>query len=161
MSCARPRSCSNLEQHKSLIEFSFKSRKERIVQLHTISKPFKPIKNEIGFVSSSFSSSKGRFSRHLTRAGDGENSTEAMNPNVAFMVAEMGPWIKSSEDAEKCLKFLLEKEQLVFKLEKAERVIQGLKEDHHDRYRDRVPFNLPKSWPGMLMIFQRCSEKAS
>ena len=49
----------------------------------------------------------------------------------------------------------------MFDLGKARVVMESLKEEHAKRFpanmEERVPFDLPKTWPGMQLVLQRCS----
>ena len=47
----------------------------------------------------------------------------------------------------------------MFDLGKARVVMDSLKEEHAKRFPPsmEVPFDLPKTWPGMQLVLQRCS----
>jgi len=85
--------------------------------------------------------------------------TDDATPEELFMVREFFPWVKSVDDARKCMKFMVENEKLNFNLEKAERVMSELKASHWALYRERLPFETPKTWPGMQLVLQRCSDR--
>ena len=51
-----------------------------------------------------------------------------------------------------------EKEGRMIKLEKAEEVLESVKADHKKQYQDRIPFELPKLWPGFQLILYRSSD---
>jgi hypothetical protein len=74
-----------------------------------------------------------------------------------WMAVNYQPWVNSPEDAEKCLKHLRDVENREFDLEKAKSVLVLIKADHAKQYRDRVPFALPKRYPGFLHVLERSS----
>eukprot|EP00240_Pyramimonas_obovata_P009493 CAMPEP_0118926836 /NCGR_PEP_ID=MMETSP1169-20130426/4449_1 /TAXON_ID=36882 /ORGANISM="Pyramimonas obovata, Strain CCMP722" /LENGTH=100 /DNA_ID=CAMNT_0006868471 /DNA_START=233 /DNA_END=535 /DNA_ORIENTATION=- len=74
-----------------------------------------------------------------------------------FMVENYYPWIKTVEDAKKCINFLREKEKREFNLEKAEKVLQSIKDDHMASY-PQLPFQLPKQYIGFLLVLKRSSD---
>ena len=64
-----------------------------------------------------------------------------------WMAVNYQPWVNSPEDAE----------NREFDLEKAKSVLVLIKADHAKQYRDRVPFALPKRYPGFLHVLERSS----
>ena len=82
-----------------------------------------------------------------------------MSPEERFCLAQFGPWVKDAEGARRCLAFLRDREKRVFDLAKAEVVMASLREEHAKRFPPsmEVPFDLPKTWPGMQLVLQRCS----
>ena len=77
---------------------------------------------------------------------------------LQWMCLNYRPWIKSEEDATKCLAHLRDKEGREFNLEKAKTVLDSIKADHQ-KYTPQIPFELPKVWPGFLLILERSSDK--
>ena len=78
---------------------------------------------------------------------------------LQWMALNYRPWIKSEEDARKCLTHLREKENREFDLAKAKDVLDSIKADHVKQYQQRIPFELPKRYPGFLHILERSSAK--
>lgn len=68
------------------------------------------------------------------------------------------PWVADEEGARKCLAFLRAEENLELNVEKADGVLASLREEHERQY-PRVPWELPKTWPGMLHVLRRSSDK--
>jgi len=85
----------------------------------------------------------------------GESATETLEQ---WMVANYFPWVKTEEDAGKCLAMLRDKEGRDFNLDKAKTVLESVQADHKKWQRD-IPFSLPKRWPGMLLILERSSDR--
>ena len=105
----------------------------------------------------------------------------SLSAEERFCLAEFGPWVKDADGARRCLAFLRDREkarfshpdyemtrdasnaasyaQRVFDLAKAEAVMASLREEHAKRFPPSmgVPFDLPKTWPGMQLVLQRCS----
>ena len=73
-------------------------------------------------------------------------------------VCQLRPWVKDKEGAVKCINFMKEKEGRMIKLEKAAEVLESVKADHKKQYQDRIPFELPKLWPGFQLILYRSSD---
>ena len=66
--------------------------------------------------------------------------------------------MKDEEGAVKCINFMKEKEGRMIKLEKAREVMESIKADHNKQYQERIPFELPKMWPGFQHILSRSSD---
>ena len=79
---------------------------------------------------------------------------------LQWMALNYRPWVKSEADAAKCLNHLREKEGRVFNLDKAKEVLDSVKADHVKFY-PNIPFKLPKTYPGFLLILERSSDKIS
>ena len=77
------------------------------------------------------------------------------------MTANYRPWIKSEEDAVKCLAHIRKTEGLILNVEKAASVLASIKADHEKSTPKDVPFKLPQIYPGFLLILQRSSDKAA
>jgi hypothetical protein len=90
---------------------------------------------------------------------DTARSADAESLTHQWMCLNYRPWIKSEEDARKCLAHLEEKENRVFDLERAKEVLDSIKADHVKQYQQRIPFELPKRYPGFLLILERSSAK--
>ena len=75
-----------------------------------------------------------------------------------WMCLNYRPWVNSEEDAAKCLAYLRDKEGREFNLEKAKAVLESIKADHQ-KWKPQIPFELPKQYPGFLLILQRSSDK--
>jgi len=81
----------------------------------------------------------------------------------AFCVRHFRQWTPTPDEARKCLSFLRERERRVFVLERAAAVVASLREDHEARYplhlpaAERPEWEAPKTWPGFLLVLQRCS----
>jgi hypothetical protein len=80
---------------------------------------------------------------------------------IAFMTANYRPWIKSEEDAVKCLAHIRKTEGLILNVEKAASVLASIKADHEKSTPKDVPFKLPQIYPGFLLILQRSSDEAA
>ena len=106
-----------------------------------------------------------RSRRHRARyAGAvkaGDDAGEALSEEQAliqWMCANYAPWVKDKEGAVKCINFMKEKEGRMIKLGKAAEVLESVKADHKKQYQDRIPFELPKLWPGFQLILYRSSD---
>ena len=100
-------------------------------------------------------------------AGDAADDASATSDDdddarrIAFMTANYRPWIKSEEDAVKCLAQIRKTEGLILNVEKAASVLASIKADHEKSTPKDVPFKLPQIYPGFLLILQRSSDKAA
>jgi hypothetical protein len=74
------------------------------------------------------------------------------------MCVEFAPWVKDAAGAEKCDAYMRENYGRAFDLEKAKVAIAALKADHA-KVPGNIPWSTPKTWPGMLLILERCGEK--
>ena len=74
----------------------------------------------------------------------------------AFLVARFAPWVKDDDGAARCLAYIRTEEKREFDLSKAEHVLTTLREAHELSY-PFVPWELPKTWPGMQHVLRRCS----
>lgn len=90
----------------------------------------------------------------------GAGSDGAEDLALQWMALNYRPWVKSEEDAAKCLNHLREKEGRVFNLDKAKQVLDSVKADHVKFY-PNIPFKLPKTYPGFLLILERSSDKVA
>ena len=79
---------------------------------------------------------------------------------LQWMALNYHPWVKSEADAAKCLNHLREKEGRVFNLDKAKEVLDSVRADHVKFY-PNIPFKLPKTYPGFLLILERSSDTIS
>jgi len=76
---------------------------------------------------------------------------------VQFMIENLSPWITDAEGANKSYDYMLKTHNRRFNLDKARRVIDQLKTDHA-KLPGNLPFKLPKTWPGMLLVLERCGD---
>jgi hypothetical protein len=76
---------------------------------------------------------------------------------VQFMIDNLSPWIKDVEGANKSYEYMLREHNRRFNLDKARKVIEQLKTDHA-KIPGNLPFKLPKTWPGMLLVLERCGD---
>lgn len=88
-----------------------------------------------------------------------DDSSDDLSLTYQWMALNYRPWINSESDAEKCLNHLSKTENRVFDLERAKEVLDSVKADHNKQYQDRIPFELPKRYPGFLHILERSSVK--
>ena len=79
---------------------------------------------------------------------------------VEFMVENFKPWVTDEESARKCDAYMREKHASprAFNLEKARAVLDSLKADHAKLPEAAGPFSLPKTWPGMSLVLERCGD---
>ena len=75
-----------------------------------------------------------------------------------FMVENLQPWVTDVEGANKSYEYMLKQHGRRFNVEKATRVIASLKAEHA-KIPGNLPFCLPKTWPGMLLVLERCGDK--
>ena len=82
------------------------------------------------------------------------------NEEVEFMVENFKPWVTDEESARKCDAYMREKHASprAFNLEKARAVLDSLKADHAKLPEAAGPFSLPKTWPGMSLVLERCGD---
>jgi len=80
--------------------------------------------------------------------------------DVEFMVENFKPWVTDEESARKCDAYMREKHASprAFNLEKARAVLESLKADHAKLPEAAGPFSLPKTWPGMSLVLERCGD---
>ena len=98
-------------------------------------------------------------SRTPTRASSTQEAGETGDDLAhQWMALNYRPWVKSEADAAKCLAHLRATEGRVFDLEKAKVVLESIKADHM-KYTPKIPFALPKTYPGFLLILERSSDK--
>jgi len=94
---------------------------------------------------------------------------------VAFLLARFRPWVLEEDGARRCLAYVREKEGRAFCVEKARvvrslsrrpelcvrltsfQVLDSLETDFLARAPEGAVFELPKTWPGMRLVLQRCS----
>ena len=69
---------------------------------------------------------------------------------LQWMALNYRPWIKSEEDARKCLTHLREKENREFDLAKAKDVLDSIKADHVKQYQQRIPVRAPQTLPRLF-----------
>jgi len=101
-----------------------------------------------------------RYAGAVKRAA-GDDAGEALTEEqalVQWMCINYRPWVKDEEGAVKCINFMKEKEGRMIKLEKAKEVMESIKADHKKQYQERIPFELPKMWPGFQHILSRSSD---
>ena len=98
--------------------------------------------------------------RRIVAESGGAGSDGAEDLALQWMALNYRPWVKSEEDAAKCLNHLREKEGRVFNLDKAKQVLDSVKADHVKFY-PNIPFKLPKTYPGFLLILERSSDKVA
>jgi len=78
--------------------------------------------------------------------------------DVEWMIAEFKPWVTDETGARKCDAYMRENYGRAFSLEKAKTVLDSIKADHA-KLPGNVPWTTPKTWPGMLLILERCGER--
>ena len=98
-------------------------------------------------------------SRTPTRASSTQEAGETGDDLAhQWMALNYRPWVKSEADAAKCLAHLRATEgRVALDLEKAKVVLESIKADHMKHA--EIPFALPKTYPGFLLILERSSDK--
>jgi len=78
--------------------------------------------------------------------------------DVEWMIAEFKPWVTDETGARKCDAYMRENYGRAFSLEKAKTALDSIKADHA-KLPGNLPWTTPKTWPGMLLILERCGDR--